>query len=128
MPIVPKRYDTSFIIQNCTENLLAILEPWCDRIYVDCQFDSYLEKENKNSLFDLSEKVYSVNDELFGDVVIRFDGSKLTQEHFTQFIKNLPFIVEQNDEIGNFDWDIFEIEVSKLQSKDMIQPFFKNVF
>lgn len=127
-PIVPKRYDTAFIIQNCSENLLAALEPWCDRIYVDCEFDSYVEKENKNSMFDISEKVYSVNDELFGDVVVRFDGSKLNYEHFNQFIKNIPFIIQENNSTGTFGWDIFEIEIYKLKTKDMIKPFFKNVF
>jgi glycosyltransferase involved in cell wall biosynthesis len=127
-PIVPKRYDTTFIVQNCNDGLLAILEPWCDRIYVDCEFDSYVETENKNSMFDISDKVYSVNDELFGDVVIRFDGSKLNYEHFNQFIKNIPFIIEENNSTGAFGWDIFEVEIYKLKTKNMIKPFFKNVF
>ena len=37
-------------------------------------------------------------------------------------------VIEQNDSIGTFDWDIFEIEIYKLTTKDMIKPFFKNVF
>jgi hypothetical protein len=128
LPIVPKRYDTTFVIVNCTPQLLSILEPWCDRIYVDCEYDSYIQNESKETMFDISEKVYSVNDELFGDVVVRFDGSKLTQEHYQQFIMNLPFVIQQNDSVGTFDWDIFEIEIYKLTTKDMIKPFFKNVF
>jgi glycosyltransferase involved in cell wall biosynthesis len=128
LPIVPKRYDTTFVIVNCTPQLLSILEPWCDRIYVDCEYDSYIQNESKETMFDISEKVYSVNDELFGDVVVRFDGSKLTQEHYQQFIMNLPFVIQQNDSVGTFDWDIFQIEIDKLTTKDMIEPFFKNVF
>jgi glycosyltransferase involved in cell wall biosynthesis len=128
MPIVPNRYDTSFVIVNSTQQLLNILEPWCDRIYVDCEYDSYIQSESKETMFDISEKVYSVNDELFGDVVVKFDGSKLTQEHYQQFIMNLPFVIQQNDSVGTFDWDIFEIEIYKLTTKDMIKPFFKNVF
>jgi glycosyltransferase involved in cell wall biosynthesis len=128
LPIVPKRYHTTFVIVNCTPQLLSILEPWCDRIYVDCEYDSYIQNESKETMFDISEKVYSVNDELFGDVVVRFDGSKLTQEHYQQFIMNLPFVIQQNDSVGTFDWDIFEIEIYKLTTKDMIKPLFKNVF
>jgi hypothetical protein len=79
-------------------------------------------------MFDISQKVYSVNNELFGDVVVKFDGSKLTQELYQQFIMNLPFVIQQNDSVGTFDWDIFEIEIDKLTTKDMIEPFFKNVF
>ena len=128
LPIVPNRYDTSFVIVNCTPQLLSILEPWCDRVYVDCEYDSYVQRESKETMFDISKKVYSVNDELFGDVVVKFDGSKLTQENYQQFIMNLPFVIQQNDSIGTFDWDIFEIEIYKLTTKDMIKPFFKNVF
>jgi glycosyltransferase involved in cell wall biosynthesis len=128
LPIVPNRYDTTFVIVNCTPQLLSVLEPWCDRIYVDCEYDSYIESESKETMFDISQKVYSVNDELFGDVVVRFDGSKLKQEHYQQFIMNLPFVIQQNDSVGTFDWDIFEIEIYKLTTKDMIKPFFKNVF
>jgi glycosyltransferase involved in cell wall biosynthesis len=128
LPIVPNRYDTTFVIVNCTPQLLSILEPWCDRIYVDCEYDSYIESESKETMFDISKKVYSVNDELFGDAVVKFDGSKLTQEHYQQFIMNLPFVIQQNDSVGTFDWDIFEIEIYKLTTKDMIKPFFKNVF
>jgi glycosyltransferase involved in cell wall biosynthesis len=128
MPIVPNRYDTSFVIVNSTQQLLNILEPWCDRIYVDCEYDSYIQSESKETMFDISQKVYSVNDELFGDVVVKFDGSKLTQENYQQFIMNLPFVIQQNDSVGTFDWDIFEIEIYKLTTKDMIKPFFKNVF
>jgi len=127
-PIVPKRYDTTFIVQNCNDSLLAILEPWCDRMYVDCEFNSYVEKENKNSMFDISQKIYSMNDELFGDVVIRFDGTKLSYDNFNEFIKNVPFIVQQNNSTGTFSWDIFEIEIDSLRTKNMIKPFFKNVF
>jgi glycosyltransferase involved in cell wall biosynthesis len=128
LPIVPNRYDTTFVIVNCTPQLLSVLEPWCDRIYVDCEYDSYIESESKETMFDISQKVYSVNDELFGDVVVKFDGSKLTQELYQQFIMNLPFVIQQNNSVGTFDWDIFEIEIYKLTTKDMIKPFFKNVF
>ena len=127
-PIVPNKYDTTFIIRNCNDNLLLVLEPWCDRIYVDCDFSSYVESENPKSMFDISKKVYSLDDELFGDVVIRFDGTKLTNEHFQTFIKNIPFIIQQNDSIGTFDWDVFGVEIDSLKTTDMIKPFFKNVF
>lgn len=60
MPIVPKRYDTGFVLFNATPQLISILEPWCDTLYVDCEqqyIDSYIESENQQSLFDISESV-----------------------------------------------------------------------
>jgi hypothetical protein len=63
-----------------------------------------------------------------GNVHIMFDGSKLTNEIFTSFIKNIPFIIQQADSVGSFEWDIFQLHIFNLTTKDMVPPFFKNVF
>jgi hypothetical protein len=128
MPIVPKRYATSFIIQNCTSQLLSILEPWCDDIYVDCEFNSYVIIEDTKSDYIISDRVHSIGTDIKNNIQIKFDGTKLTNEHFTKFIKKLPFIIEQTGQLGTFNWDIFEISILSLNTIDMIKPHFKNVF
>ena len=128
MPIVPNRYDTTFVVHNCQPQLLAVLEPWCDRLYVDCNYQWYVDEEKKETMFDISDKIHSIGDEMKGDVQIMFDGSKLTNENFTQFIKNIPFIIQQTDSVGSFEWDVFQLHIFNLKTKDMVIPFFKNVF
>ena len=128
MPIVPNRYDTTFVVHNCHPQLLAVLEPWCDRLYVDCKYEWYINDEQKETMFDLSDKIHSIGDEMKGNVHIMFDGSKLTNEIFTSFIKNIPFIIQQADSVGSFEWDIFQLHIFNLITKDMVPPFFKNVF
>jgi glycosyltransferase involved in cell wall biosynthesis len=128
MPIVPNRYDTTFVVHNCNEYLLQALEPWCDRLYVDCKYESYVSDEQKETMFDISDKIHSIGDEMKGDVQIMFDGSKLTNENFTQFIKNIPFIIQQTDSVGSFEWDAFQLHIFNLRTKDMVIPFFKNIF
>ena len=128
MPIVPNRYDTTFVVHNCQPQLLAVLEPWCDRLYVDCEYDVYVSNEQNETMFDLSDKIHSIGDEMKGDVHIMFDASKLTNDNFTQFIKNIPFIIQQTDSVGSFEWDIFQLHIFNLRTKDMVVPFFKNVF
>ena len=128
MPIVPNRYDTTFVVHNCHPQLLAVLEPWCDRLYVDCKYEWYINDEQKETMFDLSDKMHSIGDEMKGNVHIMFDGSKLTNEIFTSFIKNIPFIIQQADSVGSFEWDIFQLHIFNLITKDMVPPFFKNVF
>ena len=128
MPIVPNRYDTTFVVHNCAPQLLGALEPWCDRLYVDCEYDGYVTKEQNETMFDLSDKIHSIGDEMKGDVQIMFDGFKLTNENFTSFIKNIPFIVQQTDSVGSFEWDIFQLHIFNLTTKDMVTPFFKNIF
>jgi glycosyltransferase involved in cell wall biosynthesis len=128
MPIVPKRYSTSFIIENCRPQLLSILEPWCDDIYVDCEFNSYVIIEDTKSNYTISDRVHSIGTDIKNNIQIKFDGTKLTNEHFIGFIKKLPFIIEQTGQLGTFNWDIFEISILSLNTIDMIQPHFKNVF
>jgi len=128
MPIVPNRYDTTFVVHNCNEYLLQALEPWCDRLYVDCKYESYVSDEQKETMFDISDKIHSIGDEMKGDAQIMFDGSKLTNENFTQFIKNIPFIIQQTDSVGSFEWDAFQLHIFNLRTKDMVIPFFKNIF
>ena len=128
MPIVPKRYDTTFVVHNCSIQLLHALEPWCDRIYVDCDYKEFAFREQGESMFDLRNKFYSIGDDMMGDVQILFDGAKLTSENFTQFIKNIPFIIQQTDSVGSFEWDVFQLHIFNLRTKDMVIPFFKNVF
>jgi len=128
MPIVPNRYDTTFVVHNCQPQLLAVLEPWCDRLYVDCNYQLYVDNEKKETMFDISDKIHSIGDEMKGNIQIMFDGSKLTNENFTSFIKNIPFIIQQTDSVGSFEWDIFQLHIFNLKTKDMVIPFFKNVF
>jgi glycosyltransferase involved in cell wall biosynthesis len=128
MPIVPKRYATSFIVENCTSQLLSILEPWCDDIYVDCEFKSYVLSEESKSDYTIMDCVHSIDEDVKNNVQIKFDASKLTNEHFTEFIKKLPFIIEETNQLGKFNWDIFEINILSLKTIDMIKPHFKNVF
>jgi glycosyltransferase involved in cell wall biosynthesis len=128
MPIVPNRYDTSFVVYNCNQQLLEILEPWCDNIYVDCDFGTYVASEENKSMFKISDKVHKIGDLMRGTVQILFDGAKLNNEHYNQFIVNVPFIINQTDSIGSFEWDIFQIHLLSLETKDMVQPLFKNIF
>jgi len=128
MPIVPNRYDTTFVVHNCHPQLLRALEPWCDNIYVDFNYADYVNNEQKESMFDILGKVHSIGDAMKGDVQILFDGSKITPQHFETFIKNIPFIIQQTDSIGSFEWDIFQLHILNLNQRDMVPPFFKNIF
>lgn len=132
-PIVPGRYETAFVIENATLNLIAALEPWCDVLYTDDEIGvieaAYYEAEHKKTMFDLKEKFkhykYTTPEE---SVVLSFDGSKFTIDHFRNFIKRLPQILDNNTEVGTYQFDIFTLKINSLEKKDMIKPWFKNVF
>ena len=133
LPRVPKRYDTGFYVKNCNYDLLKIFEPWCDTILIDDEMGvletHYLDAENKKSLYDLALKIKSTPFQtLENNIVVEFDGKKVTQQLFNSFIKQLPFIIEQTNQLGTFQYDIFKITINSLEEMDMIKPHFKNVF
>ena len=129
LPFVAPRYNTAFVIANCPPDLVPLLEPWCDEMWIDCPYEEYVVKEQSNTLFNLSTKFHSIEEGLpTADVVILFDGTSFSPRHYTDFIQNIPFVIEQTGQVGVFNWDRFIIRINKIQPMSMIQPWFNNVF
>ena len=113
-PIVVPKYDIGFVIKNCNEQLLELLEPWCSTIYVDISYDRYIEKEKSNTLYDLKERIFLIHSDKQNDIEVRFDGSKFNQSSF-QHIQQLSEILANNElEEGSFELDIFEIQINNV--------------
>jgi glycosyltransferase involved in cell wall biosynthesis len=130
-PIVPGRYETAFVVTNATLDIVKVLEPWCDTLYIDDELGiikaAYLE--NEKSLFDLESKFKVTNrDKVVECVVIEFDAKKLNEVYYTNFIKQLPAVLDRIDRLGTYQFEIFTITINSLARKSMIKPFFKNVF
>ncbi len=115
MPIITPKYDIGFVIKNCNLNLLNTLEPWCSKIYVDCEFGEYIINEQPNTTDILAKRIYSIDAEKDNDIIIRFDGSKLTNESF-QFITQLPVVLKDSGEVGSMQYDIFEFDIKSLKT------------
>jgi glycosyltransferase involved in cell wall biosynthesis len=118
-PIILPKYNIAYTVKNCNDQILTMLEPWCDRIYLENQdiVDTYIDKEQKNTSFDLSKRVFTLtnnNPEWENDVVIEFDATQLTQQNF-QLLTQMPIIIKESGEIGEFELDIFKVIISHLE-------------
>ena len=119
MPIVNPKYNIAYVAKNCPGQLVSVLEPWCDRIYIENQdiVDIYINQEQKNTLFNLSKRVFIENNNNpigENDIVVEFDATQLTQQNF-QLLQQLPSIIKESGEIGKFELDIFTIEINHLE-------------
>jgi hypothetical protein len=115
-PIIPPLYDIGFVVKNCNEQLLEALEPWCSTIYVDTYAEDYINREQPNTAFDLSKRIYSINDNIQNDIEIRFDGSKFNDNSF-QYIQQLSEILANDElEVGSFELDIFEVYIKHIRT------------
>ena len=117
-PIILPKYNIAYVVKNCNLELLGVLEPWCDRIYIENQsiINIYIDQEQKNTSFDLSKRVFiEGNNDPIGenDIVIGFDATYLTSENF-KLLQQFPNIIKESGEIGKFELDIFAIEIISL--------------
>jgi len=126
-PIIPHKYNVAFVVRNCSEELLGILEPWCDRIYVDNKF-SYIESEQPNTKFDLTKRVLYINEnnpDLENDIVLEFNGNDFRQSSFN-IIQNLSEILTDSGEIGTFELDCFKFTINQLNTYEDTLIHIKN--
>jgi len=120
MPKVSPKYNIAFVVKHCNLQALELLEPWCDRIYIDDElgilFAAYYETEHKNTLYDLKKRVLNTkwNDpQGENDIVVEFDAKQITQQSFDT-IQQLSEIIKESGEVGEFELGIFKVTINSL--------------
>ena len=107
-PIIPPKYNVAFRVHNCTLPLLEALEPWCDMFYGDGEwfvYEQYIQKEQSNTQFALSDKIKPLQAELYNDfegIVVIIDGTKFNNQDF-HIIQQLSEIIQDSGELGEFE-------------------------
>jgi hypothetical protein len=131
-PIVSHKYNIAFVIKNSNYQHLEVLEPWCDRMYLDDEIqvitDNYIQNEQPNTSFDLKKRVlitryndpYSEN-----DIILEFDGRYFNQNSYN-IIQNLSDIITESGEIGTFELDCFKITINSMETYEKNLIHLKN--
>lgn len=119
-PIVTPKYDIGFVIYNCNLEVMSGLEPWCSTLYTDDEMGvleaAYYEKEQPNTKFDLLKKLKVIKyTNPNNDVIVEFDARNITRTSF-MIIQQLPEILTDSGEIGEFQLDIFKIKIKALDT------------
>ena len=116
LPIVKPVLNIGIVAKNCNINALAFLEQWCNTIYVDCDYNSYITVEQENTKFNLNERIKSIEHNTNNDVIVELDCNKITQEDI-KIITNLGEIICENNDIGKFSVENLVITVNKIDDK-----------
>jgi glycosyltransferase involved in cell wall biosynthesis len=114
-PIVPNKYDIGIVISNCDRELLSALEPWCSTIYVDTDFERYIEAEQPNTLINLNDKIKPSDAEVDNDVVISVERFTFDNTDF-DFIQKLSQILDDSGEVGEFDLGNLFIDIREYKT------------
>jgi glycosyltransferase involved in cell wall biosynthesis len=120
-PIILPKYNIAYVVRKCNLELLSILEPWCDRIYIEDDMQvltsHYIDQEQKNTSYDLDKRIFCIGHNYpqgENDIVIEFDATQLTQQNF-QLLTQMPSIIQDSGEIGEFEIDIFKVVISHIE-------------
>ena len=124
-PIIPPKYDVGFAVRNCDYNLLKELEPWCSTIYIEYTgvIESYIKEEQKNTAFDLTEKIkHSHQNKPDNNIIIEFDAKMLNSNNF-QILVDLSSILKESGEVGEMELEVFKFNINSLQTyeKELIK-------
>jgi glycosyltransferase involved in cell wall biosynthesis len=114
-----KKYNTAFIIHDCNLQALGLLEPWCDRIYVnnDNVINEYINSESNNTSFDLAKRILNINkNEPYSenDIILEFNAQHFNQNSFN-IIQNLSDIITESGTVGQFELDCFIVTIHQLK-------------
>jgi len=117
-----KRYNIAYVVDKCNYDMIAALEPWCDRLYTDDEMGvlqaMYYENEHKNTSYDFKKRILTTkHNNAVGenDIIVEFDGTKLTNDSFN-ILTNLSDIITESGEVGTFELDIFKITINQIES------------
>ena len=75
----------------------------------------FIEEEQPNTKFKLSNKLHSHHTKPTNDIVVSFDAEKLTPQNF-QIIVNISEILSDSAEIGKMQHEIFDFEIKSLKT------------
>lgn len=102
-PIIFPKFGTEFRMTNASLDLIEDLEPYCQDLYVDCDFQEYIDKEQKNTTFDLNSKIHNIDiidkENPKGNLIVEFDAKNLQHQDFI-ILKNINEIVASNSIAG----------------------------
>ena len=122
------KYNIGIQVTNCTLPILDLLEPYCDRIYIDDEMQvitsHYVDKEQAKTKFDLAKRIMTTtynNPYDYDDIVVEIDGKRMSQQD-AAYVFMLPQIIQESGEVGEFQLGNLKISINRIETyeKDLI--------
>jgi len=118
-PIIPHKYDIGIVVNNCTFYWLQVLEPWCSKIYPDMpesEMNIYIEMEQKNTSFNMNERVPSTyRSDLGGhQIIIRVDAHHFNDEDYHNIMNISDIITESGQENENMGLGNIVVMINRI--------------
>jgi hypothetical protein len=116
------KYDIAIRVKACNLHLLELLEPYCNRIFIEdtmqVLFTHYFDAEQSNTKFDLKTRINTQgydDPHDYHDIVVEIDRNSFTQQDFS-YIHQLAEIIQSSGEIGTFRLGNLTVTIHQLES------------
>ena len=113
-PIINPKYNKGLVIENCNDQFIEMLEPWFDTLYVDCDYEPYIQKEQKRPVTDLLDRLKPYDNEKQNDIIVKIDTQKFTQQDYV-YINQLSAIIQDSGKIGEFELGNLKISIMRIE-------------
>ena len=113
-PIINPKYNKGLVIENCNDQFIEMLEPWFDTLYVDCDYESYIQKEQKRTVTNLLDRLKPYDNEKQNDIIVKIDTQKFTQQDYV-YINQLSAIIQDSGKIGEFELGNLKISIIRIE-------------
>lgn len=113
-PTPAPKYDIGFIVSNGNKVIMQYLEPHCSTLYIDYkkgELEAYIAEQH--SAYNMTDRIKPFGADKTNDILVSFDANKLTQ-HSVNVLMQLPLIIQDTNDTGTFEYDIFTIQINKL--------------
>ena len=91
-----------------------MLEPWFDTLYVDCDYKPYIQKEQKRTVTNLSDRLKPYDNEKQNNILVTIDTQKFTQQDYV-YINQLSAIIQDSGKIGEFELGNLKISIIRIE-------------
>lgn len=88
-------YDLVAVVKNATPDGLYKIEPFFAKVYTDLPKAEYIDKYQHTTAIDLSDRIESIDEIPYHDVVVHLDEKQLTEKDY-QRIRALSDIISRN--------------------------------
>ena len=84
-------------------------------VFKPMHYDEYVKEEQKNTDFDLSDRIKPYDNEKNNEILVSFDCNELNANNF-QVLVNLSEILEDSGEEGHMKYEIYTFHINSLKS------------
>lgn len=116
-PIIYPSYNKGILIRRCNDEILAMLEPWGDNVYVDSYYGDYIDSEQPRTVLNLEDRIKPYACERPNDILLVVDAKTFTQQDY-MYIRQMNAILSQNPiEPGVFQVGNIKVNVVNYEEK-----------